>query len=535
MIGRAVGDIVSDLRQGCDELIETHISWVFIGKEDVYKLKKPVDFGFLDFSDPARRRAACLAELELNARLAPGVYLGVLPVVRGADGVHRVARVAVGGPALAEERTAEAVDHVVHMSRLPENARADLLLRRGELRGEDIDAIADLLARFHERAARGEAIAEYGRVEVIRGNVEENFTQGRELLEQLVSEGAEREVETRQQRFIREHEALFESRRRAGKVRDGHGDLRLEHFYLRDGQAPVVIDCIEFNERFRFADVCADLAFLSMDLENHERHDLKERLLARYAAVSGDFDLYALIDFYESYRAYVRAKVTSFSLASGSLAFAARQKLEAEARRYLLVSLAAERRPLGPPRLLAVGGVIAAGKSTLARAIGEKLAVPVIGSDATRKRLLGVPPTAPLHAAPWQAAYGAEMSARVYAEVLRCARVVLESGRSAIVDASFRSRADRHAARALASAVGAAFAFVECRVPEEVSRARLEERARGPSVSDGRLEIFDDFLAGYEPPEELLPGERWVIDTRGAPEASLAQLERDGLTLDARA
>jgi uncharacterized protein len=528
-----VGDIVSDLRHGAEELIETHISWVFIRENDVYKLKKPVNFGFLDFSDKARRQAACLSELELNGRLAPGIYLDVLPVVRGEDGVHRVAPGVPDGGADAVGAP-EVVDYVVHMSRLPLAARADLRLEQGTWRVEDIDAIAELLARFHEHAASSDAISEYGRLEVIRANVEENFTQGRELLAQLVTEGTEAEVEARQLRFIRDHAALFESRRLSGKIRDGHGDLRLEHVYLRDGQTPVVIDCIEFNERFRFADVCADLAFLSMDLERQGRHELKERLLARYVAVSGDHDLYALVDFYESYRAYVRAKVAGFSLASGSLAFDVRERVEAEARRYLLLSLAAERPPLVAPRLLAVGGIIASGKSTLAHALGQKLAVPVIGSDDTRKRLLGVAPTAPVHRGAWQGAYGADMSARVYAEVLRRARVVLESGRSAIIDASFRSRADREAARSLAASLGVSFSFVECWVPEHVARERLGQRARAPSVSDGRLEIFDDFVARYEPVKELPQAEHWVLDTSGSPELGLLQLERAGLMLDTR-
>jgi aminoglycoside phosphotransferase family enzyme/predicted kinase len=527
-----VGDIVADLRQGAEELIETHISWVMIGTHDVYKLKKPVNFGFLDFSDLESRRRACLAELELNSRLAPGIYLGVLPVIVGADGVHRIGP-AAGSGASPDGASAPVVDHVVHMSRLPTEARVDLRLERGVLEAEDIDAIAALLARFHEGAAQNDAISEYGRIEVIRGNVEENFSQARELLERLVPAGTEREVEARQLAFIHEHAELFESRRRAGKVRDGHGDLRLEHVYLVSGREPVIIDCIEFNERFRFADVCADLAFLSMDLEMHGRHDLKERLLASYAAESGDYDLYALVDFYESYRAYVRAKVSAFSLAS-VVSFEAREKLEAETRRYLLLSLAAERPPLGAPRLLAVGGLIASGKSTLSRALGRRLGAPVIGSDETRKRLLGVPPTTALHSAPWQAAYGAETSERVYDEVLRRARVVIESGRTAVVDASFRSAQDRLAARSLARSLGAEFAFVECRVPEDVARTRLRARAQGPSVSDGRLEIFDEFVARYEPVKELAQGEGWVVDTRGTPEAALAALEGSGLSLDPR-
>jgi aminoglycoside phosphotransferase family enzyme/predicted kinase len=514
--GCELGDLVPDLQGTSEELIETHISWVFLRAQEVFKLKKPVNFGFLDFSDASSRERACHAEVELNSRLAPGIYRGVLPVRRDVRGHHAI------------DGAGEVVDHVVVMSRLPAQARADLELERGELTSADIDAVARLLARFHARAARGERIAEFGRVEVIRGNVEENFAQARALLVELVPEAVEREVEARQLGFLEQHAELFARRAAQGFVRDGHGDLRLEHVYFTGAGDPVIIDCIEFNERFRFADVCSDLAFLSMDLGCQGRPDLKERLLSTYARESGDHDLFALVDFYESYRAYVRAKVGAFTLASGSLSYTARAKLEAESRRYLLVALAAERPSLTAPRLLAVGGLIASGKSSLATALGDATGAIVISSDETRKRLHGAEPTTPLHdprhTGAWQDAYSPEASQRVYTELLRRARLVLESGRSVILDASFRSSDDRLAARRLASSVGASFQFVECRATDEVARARLAERARGPSVSDGRLEIYADFVAHYEPVTELEPAEYLRVDTSGTLERSLAQL-----------
>lgn len=514
-----MGDLVGDLRACAEECIETHISWVFLRRDEVFKLKKPVDLGFLDFTDATRRRAACDAEVELNSRLAPGIYRGVLPVRRDRAGLHRVA---AGG----ED---EIVDHVVHMSRLPVDARADLRLERGALGGDDIAQLARRLARFHGAAARSREIDAFGAVETIRRNVEENFVQARSLLRQLAGEALEREVEERQLDFLRGNAERFARRIEGGFIRDGHGDLRLEHVYLMPDRDPVIIDCIEFNERFRYADVCADIAFLSMDLGWHGRPDLKERLLAAYARETDDHELYALVDFYESYRAYVRAKVNAFSLASPSLGFAARARAEAEARRYLLVALAAERPPLGAPRLIAVGGLIGSGKSSVAEALGERLAAPVIGSDETRKRLLGVAPVTPLHDQPWQGNYSSEVSERVYSALLARARVVLESGRSVVLDASFGQRARREAARQVARASGAAFAFVECRASEGVSRARLEARARGPSVSDGRSEIYAELARRHEPVTELPPPEHVAIDTNGTLEGSVAQLERAGL------
>jgi aminoglycoside phosphotransferase family enzyme/predicted kinase len=505
---------VGDLRAAAEECIETHISWVFLRPNEVFKLKKPVDFGFLNFTDAASRRAACEAEVELNSRLAPGVYRGVLPVRRDGAGAHRV------------NGDGEIVDHVVHMERLPVEARADLRLERGKLGSADIARLARRLARFHGEAARGAQIDAFGSLAVIRANVEENFVQARSMLRQLAGEALEREVEERQLEFLRGNAERFARRIEGGFIRDGHGDLRLEHVYLLPDRDPVVIDCIEFNERFRYADVCADIAFLSMDLGWHGRTDLKERLLAVYARETDDHELYTLVDFYESYRAYVRAKVHAFSLASSSLGFDARARTEADARRYLLVALAAERPALAPPRLIAVGGLIASGKSSVADALGERLAVPVIGSDETRKRLLGVAPATPLRDQPWQSAYSPEVTERVYAALLARARFVLESGRSVVLDATFGSRLRREAARQLAQACGAAFTFVECRANEAVARARLEARARGPSVSDGRQEIYADLARRHEPVTELAGSEHLPVDSSGTLEQSLEQLER---------
>jgi uncharacterized protein len=495
-----LGELVKDLQAGSEALIETHISWVFLGRHEVFKVKKPVDFGFLDFTELSSRERACRSEVELNARLAPGVYLGVVPVTRGQAGEH-----VFGG-------SGEVVDFAVRMRRLPVEARADLRLEADQLRWEEVEALAVAVAGFHARAERGPRIGEHGSVRAIARNVEENFVQANAALRALVSEATEREIEERQLAFLAQHPDIFERRVASDRICDGHGDLRLEHVYFTDRASPIVIDCIEFNERFRFADTCADVAFLSMDLAFYERVDLKERFLAAYARESHDYELYSVVDFYESYRAYVRAKVNALSLASAA-SFEARQRLERQARRYLLLALAAERPAFGTPRLIAVGGIIASGKSTFADALGADLGVPVISSDRTRKALLGVEPLEPLRHEPWQRGYAPELTTRVYEELMRLSRVVLQSGRSVVLDATFASRQSRSMARATASELSVPFCFVECRVPQDVARARLRERASGASVSDGRLEIFDQFLARYEGVTELEPTEHFIADT----------------------
>ncbi len=509
-----MGTLRDDLCEAGLELVETHISWVFLGERDVWKVKKPVALGFLDFTTPDKRKAACQAEVRLNRRLAPGVYRGVVPITRDARGQHHIARLG------------QTVDWAVHMVRLPHADRADVRLEDGRLDNHHIEVFAQTIAAFHEEATSDADTARFGTVDVIGGNVRENFEQTRDVILEYVSGSEAREIEEWQCRFLDQQAHLFQERARAGRVRDGHGDLRLQQIYCDDAGAVTILDCIEFNERFRYADVCADVAFLSMDLTWHGRADLAELLLARYARFANDFDLYRLVDFYESYRAYVRGKVATMLAADHSAHFRTRERAGQEARRYFTLALASERRSLLPPVVVAVGGQLAAGKSTIADLIGIEIAAPVVDSDRTRKALMGVEPTEPLHEAPWQGAYAPEVSARVYDELFRRASAVVSSGRSVILDASFRTKALRARARAFAQQAGAPFHFIECRATAELAKARLRVRAEHAGVSDGRIEIYGDFIARWEAVDELPETEHVVLDTARPLEQTVATVRR---------
>jgi uncharacterized protein len=509
------------LRAGQPEsvtLIETHISWVFLVGGDVFKVKKPVNLGFVDFGTIERRKAACDAEVLLNGRLAPDVYRGVVAIRRGDDG-----RCVIGGRGAL-------VDWAVHMVRLPEERRADLLLARGDLSGDAIDAVASRVASFHASARCDEATARFGTSDAIAFNIEENFSQTDGRIDAYLANGQGDEIARWQTAFVRGHEGLLAQRVAAGRVRDGHGDLRLEHIYVPRGSSdasdvPTIIDCIEFSDRFRFGDVCADIAFLSMDLAAHGRVDLAERFIARYARDTNDFDLYALIDFWESYRAYVRGKIAAIVAADDRLGPAARARADHDARTYFLLALAAGRQSMLLPAVIAVGGVIASGKSTVAERVGLALSAPVVEADRTRKDVLGLQATRRVDDAAWQGAYDPKFTNRVYAEVLRRADVVLSSGRPVVIDASFRSRAMRRAAMDAARRHGVPFRFIECRADADVCRARLVERARERSISDGRLEIFDEFCARFEPVNELAADDHIVLDTTRPFDQSLSALE----------
>jgi uncharacterized protein len=523
-VAEAMGKLDEDLahpdaypvpRPGRIELRETHISWVFLTESEVFKVKKPVSLGFLDFSTPTARQRACEAEVALNTRLAASTYLGVTPVRRDRDGHH------------ALHGDGEVVDWAVRMLRLPDALRADERLARGALGVKDMDRIAEHLAAFHARCDSGPDVARHGSPEAVRRNVTENFSQTRDSITQHVTPEEAQEIERWQLAFVERRADLFEQRCAGGFVKDGHGDLRLEHVYLEDapqsGAGITILDCIEFSDRLRSGDVVSDVAFLSMDLAAHGRVDLAEHLLARYARATDDFDLYALSDFYESYRAYVRGKVAAI-MAASSASSALRARAEAEARRHFLLALACERKGLLPPVVVAVGGIIASGKSTVAEAFSDRLAAPVLDADRTRKAMLGVGHAEAVHVGAFEGPYDPRVTDVVYDEMMRRAAVVLASGRSVILDASFRTLELRKKARDLALRSGVPFLFAECRVTPDTSRARLEEREKTRSVSDGRRAILEDFLARVEPATELGEAQHLVLDTTRPIEASLDAL-----------
>ena len=504
--------VLRDLTLPGDEIIETHISWVLLREHDVWKIKKPVSLGFLDFSTLEKRFAACKAEVELNRRLAADVYRACVPITRDSAGRHQL-----GGEG-------EPVEWAVHMVRLPTDQRADIRLAEGRLKAEDLKRIADRLAAFHAAAKSDRQTARFGSVEVISANLRENFEQTRHSLPTILNPQQADEIEAWQTGFLERHADLFASRQTDGRVRDGHGDLRLEHIYLGTEGEILVLDCIEFNHRFRFADICADIAFLAMDLAWHDRPDLAERFLADYARASNDYGLYLLVEFYESYRAFVRGKIASFVAQDPQSSYETRQRMSKEARKYFLLAQAAGRRSLMPPRLIAIGGIIASGKSSVSEKLGAKLLAPVIEADRTRKATLGLEATTPLHVAAWSGPYSAEQTERTYEELWKRADAVLSSGRSVIIDASFRCRAMRQAAGKLAQRHGVPFLFVECRADHALCRQRLKERAHSAATSDGRLEIFDDFVAAWEPAHEVAEHEHLVLDTTLPIELNLEKL-----------
>jgi hypothetical protein len=491
------------------ELVQTHLSWVFLTRDRVYKLRKDVDLGFVRFLSRAERDADCAREVRLNRRLAPDVYLGIAPLRREAGGI-RV------GPLLEEpdlsSEAEKAVEMCVVMRRLPAGRDALSLLGGRKLRAVQVDRMAELVARFHEagRLGRSGETPE----ELISRSIEpalDNFRALEPFAGTVVRSSTLRTARERARAFLEAHRGRLERRARAGRFVDGHGDLHLAHVWFeREDAEPLVIDCVEFNEGLRRIDAACDVAFLAMDLRYRDRPRLAERFLRGYAREADDFDLYGVIDYFVSYRAAVRAKVAAIGAADERIGRPQRRAAAESARRHL--SLAS--RALAPQRraaLVVMCGIVGTGKTSVAE-VAADLGGAVISSDRVRKRLAGLPPHARVGAE--RGLYTRERTDETYAGLLERAAPVVESGRVAILDATFAEASRRSRAREWAERRGVPAYLVEARCGEKVALARLARRkARGRDPSDAGPELYRQSASRFEPPEEWPRGRRIVVRT----------------------
>jgi len=301
------------------EFIETHISLLFLTGSYVYKVKKPVDFGFLDFSTLEKRKYFCEQEVKLNRRLSPDIYLGVVGVTRDRN-------------SFSFDGTGEVEEYAVKMKQIPEELLMDKLLERGQVNPEMIRAVSEKLVRFYSEAEANELIKSFARPERVKQDTDENFEQTEKYIGVTISKEVFGEVRRRTDEFFRVREKIFHQRIDSGRIRDCHGDLRLEHIFWGDEIA--IFDCIEFNQRFRYTDVAADLAFLAMDLDYRGREDLSKHLIQAYIEKSGDQGLLFMLDFYKCYRAYVRGKVESFRLDDPNIPEAEKREAAKRAKKY---------------------------------------------------------------------------------------------------------------------------------------------------------------------------------------------------------
>ncbi len=486
------------------DFIQTHISCLFLTADHVYKLKKPVNLGFLDFSTLEKRRFYCQEEVRLNSRLAPSVYLGVLPISQDRNSQFF----------LGQDTDADIIDYVVHMRRLSEDSMFPALLRQGRVDHDLLCELASLLADFHTQARMVPDGSEMGSLPLIRENMEENFTQTEFLREKSISNTRHRLMHWFMLNTLNRKREVFVSRHEQGRTRECHGDLRIEHICRFQGKL-IAFDCIEFNERFRFIDTAADLAFLLMDMEYSGYWSQASTLLQAYTRASGDSQALTVIDVYKAYYALTRGKVLGIESTEPEFSPEERQQALDTATRFLDLAWSYALQ-LHPPALIILCGLMGTGKSEMARHLSRKLKAEVLRSDVLRKKLHGVEPQSRHHDEYGQGLYSSEKNQATYQALFEQAKVRLEQDHSVILDASFSRRKYREMAIDLAHGLGRPCIILECVCSEQELEKRLQDRQnQGPDVSDGRLSLLSAQKADFQ---KIMPSETCehvIIDTEG--------------------
>ena len=458
------------------ELVQTHISYVFLTGDYAYKLKKAVNFGFLDFSTLDRRRHFLTEEIRMNCAIAPELYLEVLPITQAGD------KYILGGEG-------EAIEYVLKMRQFPQENLFINLFTAGKLGIEQMEELGKIVAQFHSQAETNEYIRSFGTVAKIREAFNENYQQTEKYIDIAQTQQQFDETKAHTNRFFAEKEALFQTRIDNNKIKECHGDLHLKNICLWQDKIQL-FDRIEFNEPFRFVDVMYDVAFAVMDLEARDRQDFANAFLNTYLEQTGDWLGLQLLHLYLSRQAYVRAKVTSFLLDDASIPDTVKKEAAKTAADYYQQAWAYTQHQEG--KIILMSGLSGTGKTTVAKEIARKINAIHIRSDAVRKHLAGIP----LNEKGGEEIYSAEMSQQTYDKMLELGVLLANIGFPVILDAKYDRIALRQKAIATIKANNILLQIVNCTAPIEVLRDRLDKRSG--DISDATADLLSSQQAKAE-------------------------------------
>ncbi len=489
--------------------IQTHASDVFIAAPYVYKVKKPVNLGFLDFSTLEKRRHFCEVEVTLNRRLCRGTYLGVeeIKLQNGS--------LSVGGEGVT-------VEYAVKMRRLPEYMFMKNMLREGRISEEHLSRLVRKLVDFYKSQEPRAVVLEYGNPERIRLNIDENMSLCEKFIGMTLSPSAYNALRFYNEKFFKEKRELFFDRKNRGLIKDCHGDLHLEHVNFASPDI-CIYDCIEFNDRFRYIDIASDISFMAMDLDYNGYYDYADYFISGITKSMKDETARIVIDFYKSYRAFVRGKVESIRATEPEVPAEEKALSVERARKYFRHAL--RYAALGSsPAALATFGVIGSGKSTLAHMLGEELSADVISSDNVRKEITGTGTLERSKEGYAEGIYAEDITARTYGEFISRAIREIRLNNIVILDASFSKRRWRDMLLKAAAEHRFRVVFLRTVAPRGALAERLVRREReGQSVSDATLAILDRFVSEFEEPDDLEKTSCFEIDTRETPDEAIAE------------
>jgi hypothetical protein len=466
--------------------LQTHISHVLLAGDYAYKIKKPVNLGFLDFTSLARRHYYCEQELRLNRRLAPDLYLNCIPIG--------------GSPAQPVLGGEPAIEYAVRMRRFPQEALLDRALAAGRLESRHFEALARQLADFHRALPVADPAAPFGEPEQVRQPMLDDFTHTRPRLSDPADLATLAEVERWTLEASERLRPRLMERKAGGWIREGHGDLHLGNMILTDDGQITIFDCIEFSDALRWIDVVNDLAFLTMDLHSRGAGRFAQRLLNTWLEFSGDFAAMALLTYYQVYRAMVRAKINAIQARQEGTADADRAAARERCRDYLRLALALTQEPT--PFLLITHGVSGSGKSRRTGQLLEILPGAIrIRADVERKRLFGLGPLDDSRSGLGEGLYTSEVNARTYQRLFELADQLLAAGHPVLVDATFMKRTHREPFRELAARHDVPFILLECGADADTLRERVAARQeRGDDAAEADVAVLERQLQFVEPP-----------------------------------
>ncbi len=483
------GDNIKDVR-----IIQTHISYVILTGEYVYKFKKPVNFGFLDFSTLEKRKYYCEEELRLNKRLCPEIYLDVVPFTRKNDSVE------ING-------LGKVIEYAVKIKEFPQEAILNKFLEKNGIGEETIDNIVDILVEFYKSSKNSDEIDYFGTVEAIKNNIDENFEQTKDFINLTITKEMFDFIKKRTNDFLKENKNMFENRVKNGFIKDCHGDLHSGNIVLLDDKI-CIFDCIEFNKRFRYSDVASDIAFLSMDLDFLGQAYSSSYFIQKYVEKSKDENLFKVLNFYKCYKAYVRGKVIGFKINDSNIDKIEKEKTIYLARKYFDLAyyysqlFSRKNKRDVKPVLFITTGLTGTGKTTVARKFAIDYNANIISSDNIRKELAGIDKYERHYDAYNTGLYSPKKMRKTYDKIFEKAKIFLKDQKNVVLDATFKTEKLRDLARVISKKNNACFLILYCNCPKEKVKEYLNFRVAKKSVSDGRWEIYVKQKDSFEKPKK---------------------------------
>jgi hypothetical protein len=472
------------------DILQTHISFIVLTGEYAYKIKKPVNFGFLDFSTLEKRKYYCEEELRLNRRLCPEIYIDVVTINEKNN-------------TLKINGEGKVVEYALKMKEFSQENIMTNILKQGKIYEEIIDEICYILTDFYNKSGHSEEINKFGTVETVKKNTDENFNQTKSVIGFTISKKIFDFIKSNTNKFLELERDLFKDRIKQGHICDCHGDLHSGNIVVSNKEV-CIFDCIEFNKRFRFSDVASDISFLAMDLDYQGYPYLSSYFIKKYIELSNDSKINSMLNFYKCYRAYVRGKVIGFRLDDTNIDDNEKKQIKNLAKKYFDLAyyysnLFSRRLSKNKPLLFITSGLTGTGKTTIAKKISVDYKAHIISTDSIRKELEGIDKFERHHDAYNTGLYSPKKMLFTYNKILEKAESLLNKGENVILDATFKSKNLRDKAKAIAKKTNSIFLILSCICPEGKVKKYLENRVKKKSISDGRWEIYLKQKDSFDP------------------------------------